>query len=356
MKNQTKRQIQDLLRKKQLVKESALTEDDLIPLLRRKGKSVSELSQQFEVSQKKIKELLKALEDRGLLLYEFSGKWQIEKTPGPTEVDPYYSRKDNTYKFGFSSDQHICSKYFRQDVLEDLYDKFEEAGVDRVFNGGNFIDGEARFNMHDLEVHGMDNQIKRMIEVWPRRQGLVTYAVSGDDHEGWYGQKFGIDIGRHVESMFLDAGRTDFVNLGFMEAFVPLVNRNTGVKHQLLNMHPGGGSAYALSYRPQKITESLSGGEKPAVILIAHYHKMSYNVIRNVHVIQTGTTEDQTPFLRKKSIEAHVGGGICELEQDPDNGSITSCKVQFFNYYERGFYNNRWSHAGSVTKGKKRTY
>jgi hypothetical protein len=241
------------------------------------------------------------------------------------------------------------SKYERLDVLNDLYDRFAGEGVDRVYNAGNWIDGEARFNLHDLKVHGMDPQCWHLAEHYPQRKGLVTYAVAGDDHEGWYGQREGVDIGKHAERIFRDAGRKDWVHLGFMESFVNLTHRETGRMARLLVMHPGGGSAYAHSYKPQKIVESFAGGEKPAVLLIGHYHKMSQNPVRNVWAIQSGCTQDQTPFMRKKSIEAHVGGGICKLTQDPETGAIIGCRVEFFQYFNQDYYNHRWSHAGPVS-------
>ena len=49
--------------------------------------------------------------------------------------------------------------------------------------------------------------------------------------------------------------------------------------------------------------EALEGGEKPAVMLIGHYHKMECVIVRNVWVIQTGCAKDQDPFMRKKGIE-----------------------------------------------------
>jgi hypothetical protein len=132
-------------------------------------------------------------------------------------------------------------------------------------------------------------------------------------------------------------------------SFVNLQHRKTGKECRLLAIHPGGGSSYAVSYAPQRIVESLSGGEKPAILMIGHYHKMSYNMIRNVHTIQCGTTQDQTPFMRKKRIDAHVGGGVAYFEQDPKTGAIVRGVVEFFTYYNKGYYNGRWSHGGKVT-------
>lgn len=293
------------------------------------------------------------LREAGHLICQFGDHWSLEKSPAPSsEEHVYVSRQDSTYKFGFCGDNHLGSKYERLDVLHDLYDKFAAAKVDRVFNAGNWIDGEARFNMHDLAVHGMDNQLAHLAENYPQRKGIVTYAVAGDDHEGWYGQREGIDIGRHAERVMREHGRSDWKHVGYMESFITLRCYDTGHSAKLLLMHPGGGSAYAYSYRPQKIVESFSGGEKPAVLLMGHYHKISHNVIRNVWAIQCGCTQDQTPFMRKKSIDAHVGGGICTLTQD-HQGAITGCQVEFFVYYNSGYYNNRWNHGGKVTLPKR---
>ena len=267
-------------------------------------------------------------------------------TAGP--MIEYVSRPDNTFLFGAVGDQHLGSKYERLDVLEDLYDRFEARGVDRVFNTGNWIDGEARFNKHDLRVHGMEGQVRHLARVYPRRHGIVTYAVAGDDHEGWYAQREGVDIGRYAERAFRDAGRDDWVNLGYMEAHVRLVNANTGKASIMSVVHPGGGSAYALSYSIQKIIESLDGGEKPAVGLYGHYHKLWAGNIRNVWCVQTGCAQDQTPFMRKKRLEAHVGGTLIRLEQDPRTGAIIAMTPQIIRYFNRGYYNDRWSHSGDV--------
>jgi len=295
--------------------------------------------------------LLEGMKTHGYTIHEFGGRWSLDKTPAPAharEIPEYISRKDGTYLFGFTSDNHLCSKYARLDVLNDLYDKFAAARVDRVFNAGNWIDGEARFNKHDLLVHGFEPQLRYLAEHYPQRKGLHTYAVAGDDHEGWAAQREGLDPGKAAERIMRECGRTDWHDMGYMECFIRLRHAKTGKSSMLHLMHPGGGSAYAVSYTVQKIVEGYDGGEKPAVLLAGHYHKLSYNLVRNVHAIQTGTTEDQTPFMRKKKISAHVGGGICQLRQDPETGAIVACRPEFFNYFVRGYYNNRWSHAGKV--------
>lgn len=289
------------------------------------------------------------LRRQGHNVHERNGVLTLEKDVQPAfiggPVFEYVSRPDNTFHFGATSDNHLGSKYERLDVLNSLYDTFAKEGVDRVFNAGNWVDGEARFNKFDLHTHGMDNQLAYLAAEYPQRKGLVTYAVAGDDHEGWYGQREGVDIGKYAEHVMRQAGREDWVNLGYMEAHVKLVNANTGAFSMLAVVHPGGGSAYALSYSIQKIIESLDGGEKPAVGLYGHYHKLWAGNIRNVWCLQTGCTEDQTPFMRKKKLEAHVGGALVKLTQDPETGAIVRFQPEMMRFFNRGFYNHRWSHG-----------
>jgi hypothetical protein len=291
------------------------------------------------------------LQARGINVQQFGDKWSLEGTPdlgSAVDTVPYISRPNGRYRFGWLSDTHLCSKYQRLDVLRDLYRRFAEADLDRIFHAGNWIDGEARFNKFDLLVHGMDAQVRYLRDEYPQAAGLTTYAVTGDDHEGWYCQREGVDIGKYAENEMWAAGRSDWKNLGYMEAFVPLKHATTGKIAQLHVVHPGGGSAYATSYTVQKLVESYSGGSKPAVLLAGHYHKLEFINIRNVWTIQTGCTQDQTPFARKKRLHYSVGGGTCELEQDGETGAIIGCTVQMWAYFDRGFYNDRWSHSGDI--------
>lgn len=261
------------------------------------------------------------------------------------------SRPDNTYLFGVAGDRHHGSKYHRHDVLVDLHERFQRAGVDVVLDTGNWIDGEARFNRYDLEVHGLTAQIQAMAEQTPEI-GVPTLAVWGDDHEGWYAKREGLDVGDYAEQLMRRAGH-DWINLGYMEAHLLLRNSNSGRETLLAVMHPGGGSSYALSYRPQKIVESLEGGEKPAAIVMGHYHKLEALNVRNVWVLQAGTCQDQTPFMRKKSIEAHVGGAILGIEQDPETGALIGFTPQMIRYFTRGFYGRRWSLTTSVIRPER---
>ena len=262
------------------------------------------------------------------------------------------SDKDNKYRFGAFGDLHAASKYCRWDVREDLTKRAEEFGAHALLDAGNWIDGEAPFNRYDLEAVGLDPQIKLLAKNYPKSK-IPTYAVTGADHEGWYVRREGIDIGRYCESIMQEEGH-NWTNLGYIEADIVLVNANSGATATLRIMHAGGGSAYAISYKPQKILESYEGGEKPDITLIGHYHKLDAGIVRNVWYAQVGCQQDQTPFMRQRSLEAHVGGILLEIEQNPKDGSIIGFKPDMKRYFNKSYYfkgghgNARWSGSGPI--------
>jgi len=324
--------------------------------LKKRPGTMEDMSKELQVPLGMVKDSITKLLDTGISIHSSGAIWYFE-TPQLGHVSgpalEIISRPDNTFCFGATGDNHLGNKQARLDVLGDLYDRFSAADAQAVFNTGNWIDGEARFNKHELHVHGMDNQLQYLAENYPRREGLNTYAVSGDDHEGWYAQREGVNIGRYAEMKMRDAGRDDWHDLGYMESHVRLVNANTGAAAILAVVHPGGGSAYATSYSVQKIIEALETGEKPAVGLYGHYHKLWAGNIRGVWCIQTGTTEDQTTFMRKNKLEAQVGGVLVRLEQDPDTGQILACTPQMIRYFVKGHFQNRWNLGGKVQHAKR---
>jgi hypothetical protein len=321
------------------------------------ARTVPELIVKTGASSEQIIDAISDLMEGGVNVYRHGDRYEIIRHRQPAYVDTpaleWESDDDGMYRCGVLGDNHCSSKYERRDVLNDLYDRFERAGVRHVFHAGNWIDGEARFNKHDLHVHGVERQCKLLAETYPQREGITTYAITGDDHEGWYSQREGIDIGRYCEGVMQRAGRTDWVDMGFMEARIALIHKHSRMQAALALVHPGGGSTYALSYAAQKIIESLEGGEKPAVGFYGHYHKMWSGNIRNVWCLLTACCQDQTPFMRKNKIEAHVGGTLVTMEQDPESGAIVGFNPYMLRYFARGFYSGRWSHHGDVVQPER---
>lgn len=308
-------------------------------LLKRGPVTLAELSSKFDRGIGQIKAVIQELQAAGFNCNVNDGAAEISKdlpAGGTYKIDPKLIN-GRTYRFGAVGDSHLGSKYARLDVLNAVYDRFAAEGVKDVYHAGNYIDGECRFNRFDLlpGAHTLEGQLAIMARDYPQRQGITTHYIAGDDHEGWYTQREGINIGQVTQDRITQAGRSDLHYLGYLEATVVLPAPKG--KTEILLMHAGGGTAYATSYNPQKIAESFQGGEKPDMVLIGHYHKADFTVAREVLCFQVACTQDQTPFMRKKRLQAMLGGWIIEITQ-ADNGHIARCKSEYLRFYGKGFY------------------
>jgi hypothetical protein len=327
--------------------------------LRRGPGTLDELAQRAGLSRGQTLDALDAMGGGSHNLQQKGDVWFISKTTALGSQRPtghqLISDTDGEIAFAAIGDTHLGSKYERLDCLNEFYDEVARRGFKTVLHAGNWIDGEAPFNKHDLSVHGMDPQLQYLAKHYPARPGVETWAIAGEDHEGFYSRREGVDIGRYAENVMRQNGRDDWQNLGFMECFLPLVHAGSGAQSKLCLMHPGGGSAYAISYAPQKIVEGFDGGDKPAALVLGHYHKASYNLIRNVHTIQVGCFQDQSLFMRKQKIAAHLGGFFVRMSLDQGSGAILECTVTFRHYFVKGYYEGRWSQHGPVVRAERST-
>ncbi len=303
---------------------------------------LTDLCDAVDSSPSRVNDAIEMLKRSGVNIQLVADAFTIPKELSVTrgeQVIPVEFTKGTWFRFGAVGDNHLCSKYERLDVLNRLYDVFAEEGITTVLNTGNAIDGEARFNKFEIHKHGIDDQCDYFAEAYPQREGITTKFITGDDHEGWYVQREGVDIGKYMQQRARDKGRDDLQYIGHME--VDIVFETPLGKAVVRVAHPGGGSSYAVSYTSQKIVESYSGNEKPDILLNGHYHKADYTYVRGVHVVQTGCTTDQSPFMRKKRLAAHLGGWIIEFQQGP-TGAIQRFRCEFIPFFDRPYYDKKW--------------
>ena len=158
--------------------------------------------------------------------------------------------------------------------------------------------------------------------------GLTTIFIVGN-HDASYKKQIGLVVGEE-----LSTARPDWKFIGQDMGDVTLKTKQ-GQRFTVRLLHPGGGTAYALSYHVQKIIESMAGGQKPDLVGIGHYHKAEWvPAYRNVSAIQTGTFESQTPFMVQRSIAAHVGGWIVEVTLGERKKLTSRIRAEFVGFYE----------------------
>ncbi len=245
---------------------------------------------------------------------------------------------DKWTRIGLVADTHLCCREERLDALNAQYDLFEREGITQVFHAGNIVDGFcARINGSSVFESSVDGQATYCARHYPSRPGIVTHYITGNDHDfAWNGGKEGFNGGAYLEMVCRARGRSDLHYVGHVEADVEL---RAGDHVQILKIqHPGGGSAYARSYKGQKMAESFQGGEKPAILVQGHYHVSGYSFDRNIHIIGMPGFQDQTIFGRTKHLRYEIGGVILEFKMSSVTGAITRVRPDFNMFFDRGFY------------------
>lgn len=248
------------------------------------------------------------------------------------KLDAFMERKNkqsikiqetNEITFGLIGCTHFGSIYCNIPAIEAFYEYVASMGIDTIYHGGDVLDGHKVYRGQEFEVNdvGLDRQLKRLTTF--NNHGITTKFITGN-HDQSFKSGNGAPIGDLIEG-----ARMDFEFLGEEQARVEF--QTSEGKYELMLIHPGGGSSYALSYRPQKIVESLEGGTKPNMLAIAHYHKAEFMPsYRNVATIQTGTFQNQTPFMARQGLAAHVGGWIVRIKVHNDYNAVSSEFISFY--------------------------
>jgi len=320
--------------------DSPILRMEIIKMLKGDGAHFSDLATRIGVKEAVLKNVVSSLQDSGYVI-EKHGNF-IKITSGIPEHRPFKISPSRAWGkervFGVVSDSHLGSYQERLDVLEFAYDDFKRRGIKTVYHAGNIVEGECHFNKYDIRVHGITDQTLYCLDHYPQRDGITTFYITADDHEGWWFQREGIDFGRYLQLEAQERGRKDLIHLGYQEVDIELKEKNGFSVMRLV--HPGGGSAYAISYALQKLVESFQGGEKPNILLCGHYHKAGVFYPREVNCVLCGCTCDQSRFMRKKKIQAHVGYYILKILQNKD-GTITEFTTTFIPFFDRKFYISR---------------
>lgn len=261
-------------------------------------------------------------------IHRNKNKKLIEKKVIVQNVEPTKHKRvwDGTteIKIAVIGDTHLGSKYTQFTHLNNFYDICEVMGVKDIYHAGDVTDGIKMRPGHEFELYAVatDDMIDDVVTKYPKRKGITTHFITGN-HDASIYKHVGCDIGKTIAHL-----RDDMDYLGRDCAVVNLTKKCT-----LELRHPWDGTAYALSYKPQKMIEAMESDSKPNILAIGHYHKAEYLFYRNVHTIQTGCFEGQTPFTRGKGISVNIGGWIITIKVAKD-GSIKSITPQFIPYYK----------------------
>ena len=238
--------------------------------------------------------------------------------------------KNDTLRFAVAGDIHAGSLYERFDALQEFYRIVHEEGIKTVLIPGDVLDGHGMYRGQEFEIyaHGIKRQIGVLKEKYPQYPDITEIFITGN-HDYSFDKLVDVGVGEKIaeEMGWQFAGRD--------QAWIELKTSN-GESYNVGMYHPDGGTAYALSYKPQKLVESIPGGQKPDMVLIGHFHKAEWMPqYRNVEVLQSGCFQSQTPYMARKSTPAHVGGWIIEVVLGKRN-KTSRVRAEFVSFYEPG--------------------
>ncbi len=230
------------------------------------------------------------------------------------------AKEDCIYKkYMVVADTHAGNNRQQLHLLNDLYKEAYRREIDEVYHAGDMVDGD--YSSHRKEhprqvfLHGFDELAGYVVDMYPEVAGITTYFILGSHDETLYKN------GQATLGNWIPRCRKDMVYLG-QDQWVGEI----GNVRAILD-HPGDGSNYALSYKPQKRIEEFESGHKPKVIYIGHYHKYQQGEYRNVKFVQVPALCAKTPFQIKKGISNHIGGVFVEQWSD-EKGNIQYFKCE----------------------------
>ena len=237
--------------------------------------------------------------------------------------------KEPPFRCGVISCTHFGSLYEEIAITRAAYDWFHSEGVKTVFHCGDMTEGVQMRKGHEHEVHkhGADAQIDWTVDQYPYIKGITTHLISGN-HDAAHMKNGGVDVCRRIGER-----REDINYIGADAArFVVKRAATDGDRDIKVDMlHPDGGAAYALSYKPQKIIEQIEGGSKPDLLLIGHFHKaFTLPAYRGISCVLAGCTQRQTSFMRRNGLAAHVGVHIIEIRVMDGQKIMSSTFREFF--------------------------
>jgi predicted phosphodiesterase len=222
--------------------------------------------------------------------------------PGQPKT-PVVNLKGDRTRIGILGDIHFGSVYCDINYIYEAYKEFERVNVDFVCQVGDVCEGMSNRPGHIYELShlGYTQQKEIAIEVLSKCPSPI-YLIDGN-HDRWFIKSNGAYI---VPDICEAIEHATF--LGHDEGDISLSDTAT-----VKLWHGEDGSSYAVSYRIQKIVESLTGGTKPNVMMFGHVHKSMYLFDRHIHCYSAGCIQKQSGWMKSKRLSAHTGFWVIDV-------------------------------------------
>lgn len=303
----------------------------------RNNSSVEDFMAKFHINYNELNGMLELcrIYGKNVDIVKREGTLVFEKTYSKNVITtkPDLDFKDLIHtEIGVVSDTHFGNIHQQLHLLNDFYEEAYNRGIDTVLHCGDVVDGfytNRPESPRQQFLHGFDEQAGYVVDMYPRVKGITTKYILGSHDETHYKN------GQATVSKWVSRCRDDMEYLGQDFASISI----NGVK--IFMDHPGGGSAQAVSYKPQKRIEILESEYKPKILLIGHYHKCYSFVYRNVRGIEVPCFCGKTQFQQKQGLSNVVGAYFLNIWSDK-KGNIQYFEPEEIVYDKK----DMWDEAG----------
>jgi len=241
--------------------------------------------------------------------------------PG-SDKTPIIDFGESRCRVGIMSDTHFGSIYFKEELYDAAVKEFHDQNVDFIVHSGDITEGMSNRpdQVYQLTHIGADQQKEYAVDLLGSTNKKI-YCIDGN-HDRWYIKNGGVKI---VKDIAEKLNNVSFI--GHNEGDISLDG-----KVVIKLFHGEDGASYATSYRPQKLTEMFTGGEKPHILISGHTHKQLYMFNRNIHAIEAGALSTQSSWMRAKKLPNHTGFWIIDftIKKSGGVGSMTTTWYPFY--------------------------
>ena len=250
----------------------------------------------------KDRTLIEEMERRGFHITKDPPK---ERTSARLDIKV---KPGGTVKIPLVSDTHMGSRFQQVSALTDFYRYCDAKGAQAYLHAGDLLEGHHvhRDSVYEQFAFGVDEQVTNAVRHYPVSKNGPTHFIDGN-HDSWSFENAGVTSGS-----LLAGKRPDLKYLGYYSAWVEV----GGLRIYLAHGSRGGG-AYAKSYKPQKLIESMAIEDASATNIAAfgHWHQDAYvGRIRGMFGFMLPCFKAQDRFLRSLGKEPTIGGLMLEVE------------------------------------------
>lgn len=221
---------------------------------------------------------------------------------------------------GIVSDTHGGSKATQITALNEFGEACRKAGVEHIVHAGDAHDGVGVYKGQGLEQYALtiEEQVQSNAVNWPAG---FTWHVLGGNHDHSTVKSMGLNPIKYLAQL-----RPDVIPYPFDQADVALL---PGVDLRL--WHPGGGVAYARSYRMQKFVAELAfaelskfvaeAQEKPTIrfVVQGHFHQQIQLMFGSaICGLMAGAFAGENNLTKRMGVTPTISGTILRAWLDTD--------------------------------------